>query len=239
MPFPLGRPLGKPDDAEFQTLVMRAAFELLQTATEPTVVEFGEEGAEVAGPEDWACPLNLPAPDSDTTSFTERLRAEVALLQPWADETRLARGRTLLGASGAGVDDIPVLVSLLGGVADGADPLELPDGCDSVEWTYDMPFLLRHAVDDLRVVYHEAVAARPGPTPPDHNALSHWIMDETVLGEALTAIAHSLTAVGDKRLLILRGFIIPEGHFEGDHTFGTGHRDPVATMAYLRGDMSA
>ena len=39
--FPLGRPLGKPGDPEFQHRVLKAAFSLLN-ATEPVFVEFDE-----------------------------------------------------------------------------------------------------------------------------------------------------------------------------------------------------
>ena len=237
VPFPLGRPLGSADDPDFQLRVMRAAFGLLESATEPTIVDFPEEAPSTSGPGEWACPLNLPASDGDSASLTERLRGEVNTLLPWAQETRRTRGgRTLFGASGAEVEDIATLIAVFGALADGASPMELPTGCgaESVEWSYPMPFLIRHLADDLRIVYHEAVASRPGPRPPDHNALSHWIMDETVFGQALTAVALSLTAVGDKRLEILRGFLIPEGHFEGDHTFGTGHTDPAGILDYLR-----
>ena len=37
VPFALGRPLGMADDAEFQTEALRAALEMLATATEPTI----------------------------------------------------------------------------------------------------------------------------------------------------------------------------------------------------------
>jgi hypothetical protein len=40
--FPLGRPLGKPQDPEFQHRVLAAAFSLLESATEPTLVDFPE-----------------------------------------------------------------------------------------------------------------------------------------------------------------------------------------------------
>jgi len=40
VPFPLGRPLGSATDPEFQKDVMRGAFDLLQTATEPTIVDY-------------------------------------------------------------------------------------------------------------------------------------------------------------------------------------------------------
>ncbi|MEP6626101.1 MAG: hypothetical protein ABJC79_16760 [Acidimicrobiia bacterium] len=40
--FPLGRPLGRPDDPEFQHRVLADGFGLLASATEPTLVRFPE-----------------------------------------------------------------------------------------------------------------------------------------------------------------------------------------------------
>ena len=53
--FPLGRPLGKPGDPDFQHRVLAAAFGLLDSS-EPVVTEFGESIAD-EGNEVLACPL--------------------------------------------------------------------------------------------------------------------------------------------------------------------------------------
>ena len=55
-----------------------------------------------------------------------------------------------------------------------------------------MPLLLRMA-DDLRTFYHEAIASQPGSNSPDHDALTLWIFNETVLGETLLSVADGLT----------------------------------------------
>ena len=98
VPFALGRPLGSAADPAFQTDVIRAAFALLDSATEPTITEFPTEAPEEAGPGVWACPLNVDT--EEATSLTDRLLGEVVRLRPWALETRRERGRTLFGASG-------------------------------------------------------------------------------------------------------------------------------------------
>ena len=41
-PFPLGRPLGRPDDAVFQHRVLDAAFALLEAERGPALVDFPE-----------------------------------------------------------------------------------------------------------------------------------------------------------------------------------------------------
>ena len=164
VPFPLGRPLGAADEPELQHRVLSAALQLLETATEPSIVDFDEEAPESAGPEVWACPLDLPPIDGD--SYTQRLLTEVARMQPWAEETRRARGRTLIGASGGTASDVEAMAQLLGAVADGHSVLELPEVAAGVEWTHLMPYLCRHVADDIRVLYQEAVASQPGRDAP-------------------------------------------------------------------------
>ena len=88
---------------------------------------------------------------------------------------------------------------------------------DEVEWAHPMPFLLRHLVDDLRSYYHEAIAAQPGPTPPDHDALNDWIFDETAFGELLILLGDRLTEAEAHSPFapLVRGLTIPEGRYRG------------------------
>ena len=217
VPFPLGRPVGVPGDADFQKDVMRAAFAMLETATEPTIDDYPHEAPE-AGPEQWACPLNLGTPSDDT--LWARLTAEVGRLRPWAAETRRRRGRTTFGLSGAAEDQVDVVIEALAAVAESGDLDAVPAG--DVEWAHEMPFLLRHLADDVRGFYHEAIASQPGDTPPNHDALNEWIFGETVLGDVLLAIADHLTAAADDNPFapLIRNFIIPEGHYRGIANFG-------------------
>lgn len=237
VPFPLGRPLGVADDADFQLDVMRAAFGLLDTATEPTIVDYPIEMPDAAIEEPWACPLNL-ATESDG-SLGARLAAEVAGLRPWAHETRRARGRTLFGGSGASPDQVDQVAAALVAVAESGDVYGVPDG--DIEWAHPMPLLLRHLAEDLRGFYHEAIAAQPGDRAPDHDALNDWIFGETdgaatdsehtvsertesehtVFGETLLTIGDQLTTAGDDdpMALFVRGFLIPEGRYKGISSF--------------------
>ena len=216
VPFPLGRPVGVPGDAEFQLDVIRASLGMLATATEPTIDDYPHDAPE-AGPEQWACPLNLGAPADD--SLGGRLRAEVGRLKPWAAETRRRRGRTTFGLSGAGADQLDVVVEALVAVAETGDLTTTPEG--EVEWSHEMPFLLRHLADDLRSHYHEAIASQPGDTPPNHDALNAWIFGETVFGELLLEIGDHLTAAADDNPFapLIRNFMIPEGHYRGIANF--------------------
>ena len=57
VPFPLGRPLGAIDDPEFQKDVLKAAFDLLHTAVEPTIENYPNAAPNTATVEDWALSL--------------------------------------------------------------------------------------------------------------------------------------------------------------------------------------
>ena len=214
--FALGRPLGSASDPDFQAAVLRSAFDLLATATEPTIADYPIEAPEEAGPEQWACPVSLPVPSDET--FTGRLSAEVARLAPWAAQTRAERGRSLFGVTGAHPDQVDVIATALGSIADSGNVADVPAG--DVAWAFDMPLLLRHLADDLRTYYHEAIAAQPGPGAPNHDALNDWIFGGTALGDTLQAVADHLTAVDSPLFDLVRGLLIPEGHYQGGSAFG-------------------
>lgn len=193
---------------------------MLETATEPTIQDYDVEIPEEAGPEQWACPLNL-GPIEDE-SLTARLLSEVARLRPWSDETRRARGRTVFGASGAGQDQVDQVAQLLGAIAESGDASELPEvaAADAeIDWAFEMPLLIRHLTDDLRTFYHEAIAAQPGPGAPNHDALTAWIFAGTALGETLQQIADLLTDIDTPIAKLVRGTTIPEGHYRGGSAF--------------------
>lgn len=216
VPFALGRPLGSASDPEFQKAVLRSTFDLLASATEPTIVDYPIEAPDEAGPEQWACPVSLPVTTDDT--FTSRLLAEVARLAPWASQTRTERGRSLFGVTGAGPDQVEVVAAALGAIADSG--LDAAPPTDAVDWAFDMPLLVRHLADDLRTFYHEAIAAQPGPGAPNHDALNAWIFGGTALGDTLQAAADHLTAAESPLHDLVRGLLIPEGHYQGGSAFG-------------------
>ena len=215
--FALGRPLGSASDPDFQKAVLRSAFDLLETADEPTIADYPIEAPEEAGPGVWACPLNLPV--SDDPTYTGRLLAEVARLRPWSTETRASRGRTLFGATGAGVDQVDEVARTLGSIADSGIVDEVSR--DEVDWAFPMPLLVRHLADDLRTFYHEAIAAQPGAMAPNHDALNEWIFGGTALGDVLQAVADHLTISDLPIATFVRGFLIPEGHYNGGSAFPT------------------
>ena len=217
VPFALGRPLGSAGSAEFQKNVMRAAFRMLETAIEPTIEDYPIEAPAEAEAGNWVCPVNFPI--AETGSITDRLIAEVNRLAPWAAETRKSRGRSLFGVTGAAIDQVENVARALGAMAEDGNISQIPES--EIKWTFGMPLLVRHLADDLRTFYHEAIAAQPGPSAPNHEALNNWIFTGTALGEALQEIAEHLTEEGSQQALLVRGLLIPEGHFRGGSAFPT------------------
>ena len=215
VPFALGRPLGSASNADFQTGVLRAAFNLLETAFEPTIEDYGIEAPDEAEAAQWVCPVSFNVtPDN---SLTGRLLDEVAQLAPWSAETRATRGRSLFGVTGAAPDQVTDLARALAEIAEHGN-LSNPPAAD-IDWQFKMPLLVRHMADDLRTFYHEALAAQPGNATPNHEALTEWLFASTALGEVLQAIAGHLTDAGDPMSLLVRGLLIPEGHFRGGSAF--------------------
>ena len=215
VPFALGRPLGSAGNPDFQKGVIRSALALTESATKPTIEDYPIEAPEETGPGLWACPVNFPSAQDD--SLTARLIGEIRRLAPWASETRRERGRTLFGASGAAPDQYELVAEAFASIAESGDVTTPPDF--GVEWSFDMPLLVRHMADDLRTFYHEAIAAQPGPGAPNHAALSEWIFGGTALGEAMLSIAEHLSERDETRFYMVRGFMIPEGHYKGGSAF--------------------
>ena len=212
--FALGRPLGSAEDPEFQKDVLRASLGMLATATEPKIQDYPVAAPPEATPQTWACPLNLAVGEDD--SYSARLAGEIDRLRPWAHETRTERGRSLFGASGATVDQVEAVGTALASIAETGDLASIPTG--DVEWSHAMPLLVRHLADDLRTFYHEAIAAQPGATAPNHDALNNWIFGGTALGDVLQAVGRHLTEADQPLMSLVRGLLIPEGYFVDEHS---------------------
>ena len=137
--FELGRPLGKPDDAAFQTRVLRAQLAMLTRTDGPLLVDYPEEVEGEADLTGWACPISLAPRPADT------LASEIARLEVWYDRAVAVRDRTTVGISGL---DMAAAGKLVTGALEGALPPAQA---------------LKLAIDDLRAFYLEAASAFPDP----------------------------------------------------------------------------
>ena len=109
VPFELGRPLGAPGDATFQSRVLRAVLTLLESSDGPVILEeYGEEAPAVIADEEgvgWACPVNLPPLPVDLEAgagYRAALLDEVQRLTPWYEVARRESGRKRSAGHGGG-----------------------------------------------------------------------------------------------------------------------------------------
>lgn len=206
VPFMLGRPLGAPNQPEFQRRVLHSALKLLEIPEGPVVMrDFPEDApAEAAEPEDPsapACPLswNTPAPDPATPAgLRAALLEEIGQLQTWHDIGVQRRRGSSFGLTELGITALAdELLSTLARLE------ETPaDGTPGVE-----PRRIKLGCDDLRTWYEEAAAAQPGGR--DSREVLDWYYDRTVAGrlvrrlreQALRSTDPGLRALGPTALL--------------------------------------
>ncbi len=182
MPFELGRPLGVPGDAAFQTRVLRQALQLLEARRGPVLVDFPEDAPTLSdSPTTLVCPVTFAPPPAalhDTDVLRAAFQQEIGQLRTWYDLAVTRRGRTTVGVSGLPPD---ALGAFLGALLDGGTPPHPRP---------DMPLatLFRFAVEDLKAYYWEAVTAQPGQSAADSNALADWFWRDTTAGRVLFAL---------------------------------------------------
>ena len=190
VPFELGRPLGTPNDAAFQTRVLVAALRLLEAKEGPILVDFPDEAPGAGDLTGWACPIPLAplADEAGEEPLRSALEAEVARLGLWYELAARDRGRSTVGTSGIETEALARFVtSFLGAKPPPSTRAEVPAG-----------ELLKLACDDLKAYYAEAASAQPGdPTSED---LAAWFWDETVAGEVLFALRDVCRASADEAM---------------------------------------
>ena len=127
-------------------------------------------------------------------------------LAPWHAESLKRRGRTTVGISGASIDQIEQLATLLADFATGEEPSE-----GEIDWNHPMPARLKFASDDLRAFYHESVTAQPGASYPTDADLNNWLFNQTLLGTVLRRIVARMSESEDRRVSGMVIGMIPAG----------------------------
>ena len=151
VPFVLGRPLGQPDDPAFQKRVLRAALALLEAPAGPVLEDYPEEAEGELDMTGWVCPVAFPKAAAEQ-SLAEALRRELQELKTWYDMGLERRGRTAVGGSELGLDEIADLLVVL---ADGKLP-------ENPRPELKLGETVRLAAEDLKAFYQEAATAQPG-----------------------------------------------------------------------------
>lgn len=177
VPFPLGRPLGAANNPDFQHRVIAAGLDLLNRSSGPVLEDFPEEAPDQDHATAMACPVSFIRATSETTSWSDRLSQELSILKPWYDLGKRRRnGRTLAGVSGTSMDEI------IERLAEHLDTATLPT--DDLVW-------FKHASEDAKTYYLEAMTAQPG----DQNqaSLHKLLWTQTVLADGLVLLAERLS----------------------------------------------
>jgi hypothetical protein len=177
--FPLGRPLGRPNDAEFQTDVIRRAFALLERTDVPIIVdhpEVIEDEAEEAA----SCTLP-PRHDPDVHPAVDEA---TALLPAYRRQVDAAGGRTAVGRV-APADRIGDLIDKFVAVAAGQSLADAGFDDDSV----------RAAGQDVRAYYEEAALALSEHVPAARQ-IETWFFHHTATGETIRAAVAAMKEAG-------------------------------------------
>ncbi len=171
--FPLGRPLGKPDDAVFQRSVIESAFALLEATSGPVLEDYPESVADAADE-----PLSCPLPAADDTS-THPAVSESRGLRNAYNRHIAAGGRTLVGRA-VGPDQIPDAIAAFVAVAEGSSwkAADLPG--HPLQWSRDI------------TSYYEEAAAVLVDHVPAARAAESWLYQKTETGKVLKAARKAL-----------------------------------------------
>jgi hypothetical protein len=175
--FPLGRPLGKPEDPAFQLDVLRRGLALLDAEapiieTHPEVIESDETPM--------ACRLPPRHDPSAPPAVDEARGLRAAYDRAVAKRGVTAVGRVLDAAA------IPDALGVLHAWAEGSDWRETPlPGKNTVAVCHD-----------IRAYYDEAALELVTGPPPGGRAAEAWFFEQTAAGRTLLAARKSLEAQG-------------------------------------------
>lgn len=178
--FPLGRPLGRPGDAEFQHRVLRHALGLL-AATKP-VFEVFPEAIDDDGSEVVACTLP-PREHADLHPAVDE-----ALGLRHAYDRAIARFGERAGADRViGADGVPAALEALLRVADGTPWKEA-----------GVPGVPARVAQDIRGYYETAALALADEPPPAY-AATRWFFEQTRAGQVVLAARAAMRDAGVKQ----------------------------------------
>jgi hypothetical protein len=206
VPFILGRPLGTPNDAQFQCRVLLAALQLFEEPSGPILRDFPEDAPDCARDEEEdgaACPVNFsrPPPTGEGQhALAHALAQEIAQLQPWHDLALRRRGGGTSGLSGLTPEAAGAfIVAFLGA----REP-------QNYRPEQALGLSLKHACDDLRAFYEEAATAQPGELSAEE--LENWYYFGTVAGEVLRELRRVCVNSDDKSIRLFAELtLLPRG----------------------------
>jgi hypothetical protein len=184
VPFPLGRPLGEPEDAAFQRRVLMAALGLLERRDGRVLLaDFPDDAPSMIDTPAWSPQVVLqPRPHalpSTAGAWTAALAVELAAVRPHWEAAQHRFGRTTAGNSRLPPELwVPFAARFLAGEAPESPVAGLSPAV-----------LVRYIADDLKALYSEAVQAI-GPQP-SMAQVNRWFWGQTLAADFLRALRAS------------------------------------------------
>lgn len=207
VPFELGRPFGAPNDPDFQKRVLRALLSTLEAESGPLLTDFDEDAPVASsgtGDDEsaWACPIELKAPppqtEGDAAALEQALLREISQLRPWYELSVEQRGRTTVGVSPLDIDgNARYITAFLGD--------EWPE---SPSKDMSQSVALKHAFEDMRAWYLEAVAAQPGRAAGTSTQVIDWFWHETTAGAVLKKLDEVCRKSDEEVMQAMGGFLL-------------------------------
>jgi hypothetical protein len=176
--FPLGRPLGRPNDPEFQHDVLGRAFALLAATSGPLLVDHPDVIAADDAPAACALP---PRFDPDLPACVDEARG----LRKAYDRALARRGVSDVGRV-ITADEVPAALDALRRIAEGEPIAGVPGG---------NPVALCH---DIRAYYEEAGLELVDGPAPGGRAMEDWFFERTEAGRTVLAARVALRDAGAK-----------------------------------------
>ena len=167
--FPLGRPLGKPADPDFQHDVLARAFALLDEPSGPVLVDHPESITSDEVPLTCSLP---PRFDPDLPPAVDEANG----IRKAFDRSLAKRGVTSVGRS-VDADGVPEALAVFDAIAKGAPWKEagIPGGNTTA------------ICHDIRTYYEEAALELVDGPPPGGRAAEAWFFDQTEAGKTILA----------------------------------------------------
>ena len=171
--FPMGRPMGKPNDPDYQLQVIRAAFSLLDKSSGPVLEDFSDVIPVVDGRMGYALPVELVIAKDDIGNVDQlvaEIETEMEVLRVPYEAAVAARGRTTVGASEMPINEfVPYIAEFV----KGSKPKSPRKGLSPIP-------LLKLVVEDLAAYYTEARTHRDNID--NIELLGKWFWEETKSG---------------------------------------------------------
>ena len=193
VPFELGRPLGAPNQPDFQIKVLRKSLLLLESNAGPVLIEDFDEEAPIGEDksnedfEGWACPVNFPPPPNDRSEREAAMLAEIESLSPWYNISVQKRGGSSVGASQLSVEQIATfLIKFLDGEVENPQP------------EISLGNFVKIVSEDIKAWYMEAATAQPGHATSIE--IQNWFWSETTAGTIFLDL-NSVFAISEDPLL--------------------------------------